>query len=1777
MSAFSLPDLPSPHASFILYLAKNADKPIPDLLQPYKDFEGKLREGFAQHRHHELLQDRLVNAVPIYTGHEDSLRIRARSLDDEGENQKYIFLLRNEDRKPDGAPAIVGSMEGFKQNFNIFSESSLVDLDWSNVVAAGSSVVTSLLPVPKKHSVSKRTLREYYHQKLAPSSDIDLFIYGLDEAAAIEKIKQIETRIHHSDQERNHHSFPVSNSTHPDCVATLQICFGDLNRVYGAPRGITAFMTQTNTIDLSRRSPSYESRLSKYSHRGFEVYWPLLDRSRVDPTIFERSFARTMGLARMLVLETLPKPNDRETYLKERRVERGRPETNTWYRRRNQLAGNMKDDNPDDIAEWVYEDDIANYHTFTVPYGPKYSAKKIERLLYVKDLLLNAEWNTKKNRTVSLHRHPCFIGDAESILYNCCGTCPNPTSDEEREVAAEESKVYVSGDLEFMKDDPGRQTIGSFNPLTNDDWTDMAYVGNTGELCQAICDRDVEYVRKWCTLEGSSLDRRDHTGRTPLQLAVQCSSIEVVRCLIDNGARIVARLVDGMTALHIAAWRGQADMVEALLEKSEANEEEEAEREELTKKVKKSQIGSGDSKEQTDAPSEGKPEDAENSEDDEVEATTDYAPSEQSMAITEGSFVKVKSDAQAGNSLPEDESHEPDFYDVNVLAWDSPASPLHLAILGGHIKVIELLASRFGADVLLPIKLVHDYNKQPRAAILTLVLAAQLSDPDATAITKTLCGLGASVVQADLQGNTPLSFAITQRRIQILKILFEEDPSAAKVALSHLALSGSPYSPVTRSSLTAALSTRDDMFVQKVLELGAKPTISSEDFIPSYINKYEEIQYLLPPDPGAKLNRAKEAFREHVIQPIVQAIQDGMPKSALLILEAGADPNTLSQNGNKLLMRHESLYGLGGYEAPGETLLDLVNEKIESLAEANKEHTFEEPVILNDDAEYIGDAVPGSYRHWHFSRELEVAKRLVVNWRKAREEAIKQKNDEVGLEERREKIRTLKVDFESLRERIEKAGGQTFKELHPDIVMNNRNQNQDLTRQPKEKSLKLAVTIQLPDIDSEEKQKEYMKLFEAVWNGDEATVKQLTMSPQGTGPPLKIAIQDNKGFSPFAIAVGRRHHHLAKVIVDIANAQYRPSDKTTDKVEPRRRYMITQDIDSDEEGGDDDFSIASELVDETFTIDNIAALTESVGSKVSVPEMLCWYSQFWMFFEKDELEAKKDLDHVPGDGGLSWRINNPTASLWDDIWRFRESPMANLVMYAIGKRDLPLVQYLINTARDFGIKNLATFGSTMLVSPMNFYFALKKGYTEIAGELIRSTGVELPLDHLVKESGVTETEKPVHKKDWAKARHTRSRRYRYSGNGEDPIESPFLISAHSGNLAAGEWLLSDTPSRLYKEYCAANKDNKEIAALARASGGFEKAIDDWLNRDFELALHKAINAHDKAKGTPVVKYLTESIPESLEAKDEQGRTPLAEAFSAANEEAIKILLAAGASQTVRDKEGRNILHLLLVDCSKQPRTDVPFITRALSLIDPALLPELFLERCCFGPTGTTPFAHWILSYAWLPINNMPKNTDYETELLPLLFKHMPAEVLFMLDGSGQRPLHQAVKQFRHGLVGMLIKHNPALLNMENAMGQTPLELAESLYIQYVTTHPPDELEPGRRVMMRRDTDWIKLLEESGEGEEKVKREKTWKVCRDWRGGSGGRGMAGGREPVRSKVAEAGGKRKLVSVSEAGEVARRLAEREKERRMEEEEEARRKREDEAPLDVRGGQGGRVILR
>lgn len=487
-----------------------------------------------------------------------------------------------------------------------------------------------------------------------------------------------------------------------DCSAAAY----DGKQVYCSPRALESYITQVNRIDLSRRSPSYENRLSKYSHRGFEVHWPDLDRSRIDPTIFERSFKRTLGLARLLVLERLPTSTARDEYLAKRREERGRPPLERPYFRRS--LGDIKISHEDEVADWSNETDVANYHTFTLPYGVKYTAKKIEKLCYTRDLLLNAEWNQPKDRQVYLHRHPAFFGRVDDVVSDCCGFCPRPETDEEHQVHQEESKTYVSGRVSFIKDDPGRQQIGSFNPLSAADWTDMAYVGNTARLCQDIVDGQLELVENWLAQDGANPNKRDYTGRTPLHLAVLQGTPEIVKALVDHGARLVARLADGRTALHLAAERGDIEIVKILMNRSFANEaEQEAQRSHM-KRSQSSKPG----------PSSCTEEDAEQPEGDDVDMVDDYESEDAEQRSTAaGSFVKLKRNAQGNSdeSVLEENEDDPDIYDLSVVAWDTPCSALHLAIICGHEEVVQLLCQvgipKVMAEHLLqdgPSRLVHE-------------------------------------------------------------------------------------------------------------------------------------------------------------------------------------------------------------------------------------------------------------------------------------------------------------------------------------------------------------------------------------------------------------------------------------------------------------------------------------------------------------------------------------------------------------------------------------------------------------------------------------------------------------------------------------------------------------------------------------------------------------------------------------------------------------------------------------------------------------------------------------------------------------------------------------------------------------------------------------------------------------------------------------------------------------------------------------------------------------
>ena len=469
-----------------------------------------------------------------------------------------------------------------------------------------------------------------------------------------------------------------------------------------------------------------------------------------------------------------------------------------------------------------------------------------------------SEWNRNNNRIVNLHRHPCFVGDVDSIMHDCCGFCPEPKTDKEQETAQEEQKIYVSGDIAFMKDDPGRQAIGSFNPLTSDDWTDMAFVGNTQELCQRIRDDDLEFVRSWCEKNSGSVNRRDHTGRTPLHVAAQCSSPEIFRCLIDHGARIVARLVDGMTALHIVAARGNADMIVMLLEKSEENE---------TRYFEK--LWKARQRHREEAKSEAAAEDKNDYSDEDFSEVS----SDGETTMTDSSFIKVKDTSSSDKDvLGDDTESEPDFYDIDVTAWDTAASPLHLAILGGHGEVIQELVGTFGADVLLPIKIRSSYTYNPEAATMTLLLAANLGGKRSYDISDLLLSLGASSAQADMNQISAVHYIAAQQEISVLKACIENDFAAARSVVDHIQITHPTWSPAADSPISTAIRRSDGTCVNQLLDMGAKPLMDLDDYVSAYLNAADVRN-------SRKVSEQdiSKKWKEHTEQPVLLAIANDMP------------------------------------------------------------------------------------------------------------------------------------------------------------------------------------------------------------------------------------------------------------------------------------------------------------------------------------------------------------------------------------------------------------------------------------------------------------------------------------------------------------------------------------------------------------------------------------------------------------------------------------------------------------------------------------------------------------------------------------------------------------------------------------------------------------------------------------------------------------------------------------------------------------------------------------
>lgn len=600
---------------------------------------------------------------------------------------------------------------------------------------------------------------------------------------------------------------------------------------------------------------------------------------------------------------------------------------------------------------------------------------------------------------------------------------------------------------------------------------------------------------------------------------------------------------------------------------------------------------------------------------------------------------------------------------------------------------------------------------------------------------------------------------------------------------------------------------------------------------------------------------------------------------------------------------------------------------------------------------------------------------------------------------------------------------------------------------------------------------------------------------------------------------------MAQAILEIARLQYAPREK------PKTRFRMNRDEqsshesqeDSDAEGSQPD--VVKEIVDERFTIENVGQVSMNVDSPTKPLEIFGWSC----------------LEYRDGNKGP------------------RDTVLASVIRH----NDIKGLKFLLDLGQHLTTQRLDPEDETpgfFNFPDSSFTLAIREGRTEILAEVVRRTGAGLSLEELVKHSGVELAEKPRYyqgltvygkkRKSWANAG-----RQLVTKQSQGTETSPLILAALAGRIESVEWFLSDAPLRLYLEFARtkAAREDPRMKHLSKQPGGVDKAVSTWLEDQNELVLHAAILARPCPKTDELVAYLIKSRPASLDLKSQLDITPLFLAARLGRTKIAKMLLDAGADQSIRNSSRENLLHAVL---RKNPPSH--HLESFLSLLDQALVQHMARDRDSAATDGgKTPLHRWLWE---LPGKTDSKTTRNTLAVLRLLLKHSGCRELDLLDAAGDTVLHTLVMKNNvdPALIRAVLDAKPELLYRENAVGRTPAEVARDRFVADKITvlratgyghnpnayhrylghgHTSPSTDGLAALLSKPFTDFIdkktdssavarsddnasesdiQTTDESGSHVEQI-----WDICRGY------------------LDAHAGSKRRLVSLHEANDVARRL--------------------------------------
>ncbi|TFK64176.1 ankyrin [Pluteus cervinus] len=1601
----------------VVSLPKGPGISLDDALKPSLDDEADLRRLFATEKDNARLKDPYVGLIDIFSAPGDIRTTRARVVkDDEDLAAKYVMPLTEVDRRKEGTSSMANDLEEFKKSWAIFTEASLSTLDWSNVVAAGGAVQACLAPLSDETKSSKKNLRKHLHTVAYPTSDVDLFIWGLTPEQAEVKMHAIYnavqdavpwdvTCVRTKHTVSIHSQYPYRSiqivlrlySSPAEILAGFDIdvpCFAyNGTQVWGNPRAIVAMMRQCNTVDMTRRSPSYEVRLAKYSLRGFEVLVPSLKRQDIDPTIYERSIARIEGLARLLVFERLMSADDRETFLKARRTLRGRPDSSNYRGRgaTRALKGDLKANM--DIGGLEMNDyDVVSLH---IPYGPGWHSGRIDKLVYQTDLGMNSTFNPK-NKDRRLHRHAAFFGSMTQCIEDCCRYCPEPKNDEEKELQKNEDEKYIRGRIAFVQDDPGRQSItGSFNPIDVGEWAEQVYIGDTEKFFTAISTHNRKVVVEMINA-GHDVNRRDHVGRMPLHVAILSKAVAIAIDLIEAGARITARLVDGRNALHLAVQMDLMDLVRRLLQKSKENEEEVEtekekegeEKEEEKEKPKEKSKGKAKAKEDADEDVEMASADAESGSD------------KSSNSGGDDDWEKVSSAEPSPDQamIPDDDDDEPDILDINQAEWDFGFTPLCFAVAYGSIAIVnELLTA--GADP----KLVSKSNRKSKVFPLAVAITREDEEEAVKVVERLLMAKVPSSMADNDDMYTVLHRAVQKNRVKVVMALLKSDPNA-NALVKFPAISS--YSEVCFPVVTA-IAQQSYAMLATLLAFGAKLTFSDEDILQPYEARPRGSGYQHIPE-----NPKEEAFL-----PLETALARRDDVFHLLIaldaqfnvtIKRGAMSYASSEDHKCLLDWVTFAIDYLTKRIEGGAVASSIPSSSRRAGSPSKSKPRKAQSASRAVASGSGSGTWAEFitAHWDKVKRQKEGQDIGEEDEEGVDEKVKQAKKE-AKEEEQQRYKEAKEYFAAIKKVLASKKAKTYKKLYPDATKSDDGEEES-DQKVTPKFLKLDGDVPIGQRFNDA----YTALYEACFTGDDEKVSKLCeegasekLGPLIVGvvlqPPKDMYTWDHH-YTPLSAAIQGRKWSTAKLVLNIAGKQYKPSDK------PTKFSTAGIKLASKKKDGSDDGS-GSEDEDEEDEEDSV----DSDGSSQS---------------------SNKVIDVAENAGARS--RTTPTDLLTSIFSWFCKGSLhnGNFIQKAVQLGDFEAFVQLLEM-----YNGLPKKGSTSTLNEDLILKIIEHDHPEMLDHFIRWTGLGINI-RLPKTKGSPSQEdlEAAHADSKlylgldvnGKKRIDLARKHDPNAN-ETSVQFPMLWHALRFKAkGVAEYLGGTRSLAAYKFYMQSTSDKR--AKDLKQVPDLEKVLPEWLGWTVDQVIGDSpLVGALKGGNLELLKRLFTHSPKLMESTLKlrikfSGENPLHLAIKAqVGVDVFDFLLEKKVDvEALEKQEGWNILHMI---CNRQQKD---LLAHLLKKLPRHVNESLLVQR---GKKGVTPL-------------HLAVQTSNKT--IVAMIADYTKLTLLTRDAGGSTPLHLAVTNGYAEITRILVEASPPeVLYMENAVGATPLEIAQLFDLQ----------------------------------------------------------------------------------------------------------------------------------